>query len=169
VRSWTFALFVGIAYLSVGLLGLVPEALKPPPADAPPLHFNLLHGYLLGLFPVNLLHSAVHVTIGLWGIAAWRNIVSPKGYARALALFYGTLAVMGLIPGLRTVFGLLPIYGHDVWLHAATAALAAYFWWHPEVDHRAGEARDRREQAVPVPEERRVGHDRRMPYNTESD
>jgi hypothetical protein len=34
---------------------------------------------------------------------------------------------MGLIPALSTMFGLMPIFGHTVWLHAATAAAAAYF------------------------------------------
>lgn len=43
--------------------------------------------------------------------------------------FYGALAVMGLIPGLDTLFGLVPIFGHDVWLHAVTAAAAVYFGW----------------------------------------
>ena len=38
---------------------------------------------------------------------------------------YGLFTVMGLIPGLNTTFGLVPLYGHDVWLHALTAAAAA--------------------------------------------
>ena len=89
----------------------------------------MLYGYLLGLFPVNVLHSAVHLAIGAWGIAAWRGMSDPQVYARSLALFYGALAVMGLIPGMNTLFGMLPIHGHDVWLHAGTAAIAAYFGW----------------------------------------
>ena len=36
---------------------------------------------------------------------------------------------MGLIPGLNTTFGLIPIFGNDVWLHALTALIAAYFGW----------------------------------------
>ncbi len=35
---------------------------------------------------------------------------------------------MGLIPVLNTSFGLIPIFGHDVWLHALFALAAAYFW-----------------------------------------
>src|SRR5438046_10126080 len=129
MRVETFALFSGIAYLAAGLLGLVPAALTPAPADAPPIHVTLFHGYLLGLFPVNILHSAVHFAIGVWGIVAERGMTSPKVYARSLAILYGALAVMGGIPGLDTLFGLLPIHGHDIWLHAGTAALAAYFGW----------------------------------------
>jgi len=165
MRVETFALFSGIAYLAAGLLGLVPAALTPAPADAPPIHVTLFHGYLLGLFPVNILHSAVHFAIGVWGIVAERGMTSPKVYARSLAIFYGALAVMGGIPGLDTVFGLLPIHGHDIWLHAGTAGLAAYFGWRSaaSVERRAGAIPERREQALPVAPEHRSRPDRRLP------
>ena len=42
-------------------------------------------------------------------------------------MLYAVLAVMGFIPGVNTVFGSVPLFGHDVWLHALTAAIAAYF------------------------------------------
>jgi hypothetical protein len=172
MRTATFALFIGIAYLSAGLLGLVPAALMPPPVDAPPTRFHVLYGYLLGFFPVNVLHSAAHLVIGVWGLVAWqadhigRRVRSPRMFARALAIVYGALAVMGLIPGVNTLFGLLPIHGHDVWLHAGTAAIAAYFGWRTEVvvERRADDLLDRREQVQPVEHERRFGHgDRRIP------
>ena len=69
----TFALIFGIAYLSAGLLGLIPAALMSPPTDAPPTTFAVMYGYLLGLFPVNILHSAVHIAIGFLGLMAWRQ------------------------------------------------------------------------------------------------
>jgi uncharacterized protein DUF4383 len=173
MRTATFALFIGIAYLSAGLLGLVPAALMPPPVDAPPTRFNALYGYLLGLFPVNVLHSVVHIAIGIWGLVAWqadhigRRVRSPRMFARALAIIYGALAVLGLIPAANTLFGLLPIHGHDVWLHAVTAAIAAYFGWRTEIviERRASPVPDdRREQVQPVEHERRFGHgDRRLP------
>jgi hypothetical protein len=44
---------------------------------------------------------------------------------------------MGLISAanLHTMFGLTPLFSHDVWLHAVTAVIAAYFGWGP-VDER---------------------------------
>jgi acyl-CoA synthetase (NDP forming) len=48
-------------------------------------------------------------------------------YARIVAVSYGLLTVMGLIPGLNTTFGLVPIYGADVALHGVIAAVSAYF------------------------------------------
>jgi len=164
MRTEIFALFVGMVYLSAGLLGLIPAALMPPPVDAPPTKVTLLYGYLLGLFPVNLPHSAVHIAIGAWGLVAWRRVATSMLFARSLAIFYAALAVMGLIPEMNTLYGILPLHGHDVWLHAITAGVAIYFGWRPEVERRAAPIIDRREQVAPIAEERRQGHpDRRLP------
>jgi hypothetical protein len=163
MRTSTFALVFGIAYLAAGILGLIPAALQPPPAGAPATSFGVLYGYLVGLFPVNVLHTAVHLLIGLWGIAAWSGALSALGYARSLAVLYGVLAVMGLIPGLNTVFGLIPLHGHDIWLHAGTAAVAAYFGWRREAiaEERRMATLDRRQRALYVATDRRSGLDDR--------
>ena len=170
MRTATFALFAGIVYLSAGILGLVPDTLVPAPADAPPARVATLYGYLFGLFPVNVLHSLVHMAIGIWGLVAWqadhigRRVRSPRVYARTLAVFYGVLAVLGLIPATNTLFGLLPLHGHDVWLHAGTAAIAAYFGWRKEAtDVERRHMADRRQRMIPVARERRLGlSDRRQ-------
>lgn len=160
MNTRTFALIFGIAYLAAGLMGFIPALLRPPASDAPPTSFTLLYGELLGLFPVNILHSLVHVAIGAWGLAAWRATTSAKVYGRSLALLYGVLAVMGLIPGMNTLFGMLPMHGHDVWLHAGTAAIAAYFGWRKEGKETEMERRhlgERRQRMLPVARERRFG------------
>jgi hypothetical protein len=43
---------------------------------------------------------------------------------------------MGLISAanLYTMFRLTPLFSHDVWLHAGTAIIAAYFGWGPVED-----------------------------------
>jgi len=165
MKTSTFALLAGIAYLAAGLLGLVPAMLTPPPQDAPPTTFTLLYGYLLGLFPANLTLSLLHCAVGIWGISAWHR--APAFYARAIALLFGALAVMGMIPALNTIFGWAPIHGHDVWLHGFTASIAAYFGWRGEVSHaerRTGRL-DRRHRLQPVMQERRLGTvDRRFAH-----
>lgn len=172
MRTATFALFFGILYLSGGVLGLITETLKPPPADAPPLRVDALYGYLLGLFAVNVLLSAIHVATGIWGVVAWqadhigRRVRSPRLFARGVAVFYAVLAILGLIPAANTLFGLAPLHGHNVWLHIGTAAIAAYFGWRAQTDaeRRAADRLDRRQKAEPVARERRYGHgDRRLP------
>lgn len=157
MNTTTFALIIGIAYLGAGVLGLIPAALMPPPPDAPPTAFTVLYGYLLGIFPVNVLHTAVHLAIGLWGLMAWRRLQDAKVFLRTLAILYGALAVMGLVPGLNNVFGFIPLHGHDVWLHAGTAALAAYFGWRSEVQMERRQNADRRQRMLPVARERRLG------------
>lgn len=159
MKATTFALILGIAYLVAGIMGLLPVFLVPPPADAPPTQFTLLYGYLLGLFPVNLLHSVFHIVIGAWGISAWSGRSNAIRFCRDVAILYGALAVMGLFPGMNTVLGILPIHGHDVWLHGITAAAAAYFGWREPIamKDRRHILGDRRQHALPVPRERRFG------------
>ena len=159
MKTSTFALIFGLAYLGAGLLGLIPATLMPPPEDAPPTTFAVMYGYLLGLFPVNIVHTLVHLAIGIWGITAWRGRASSVTYARGLAVFYGALAIMGMLPLTNTVFGMIPIHSHDVWLHGVSAVIAAYFGWREPVS--ASERRhlsyDRRQRMVPIASERRFG------------
>jgi hypothetical protein len=122
-----FAMIMGIVFVAVGLLGFFPGVVSIPRAGAPDLAVDTGYGYLLGLFPINVLHNFVHMAVGIWGMMASRTLAGSLSFARGLAIFYGLLTIMGLIPGLNTTFGLIPIFGHDIWLHAVTAGVAAYF------------------------------------------
>ena len=172
MKTSTFALLFGLFSLALGLVGLVPLALVPPPADAPPLHFTWLYGYLFGLFPVNLLHTGARLVLGAWGIAAARGRTDAGAYARAVAIFYGALACAGMLAGSTTLFGVLPVHGNDVWLHAMSAALAASFGWRDAAERsallaerRQAATRDRRRRTAYVMRDRRRGNgDRRVPY-----
>ena len=133
----TFALIIGILYVIGGISGFIP-ALNPHHADMPPIAVDSFYGRALGLFPVNILHNIVHIAIGLWGLLASRSVSGARFFGKGLAIFYGLLAILGLIPATNTMFGLVPLYGNDVWLHAGTALIAAYFgWFAREDDNRA--------------------------------
>jgi len=120
----TFALVLGVAFIVAGLAGFFPTPADPP-ADLTQTHG---FGHALGVLPVNTLHNIVHIVFGLMGILASRgSLMSARGYAQFVAVAYGLLAVLGLLPQTNTTFGLIPIYGADVWLHAIIAAAAAYF------------------------------------------
>jgi hypothetical protein len=122
----------GIVFLIVGAGGFIPGLTAMNhmghPADAD-VTMKTMFGYELGIFPVNVLHSIVHLLFGVGGILAARSLGGARTYFRAVAIIYAVLTVMGLVTGLRTTFGLIPLYGADVWLHALLALVAAYFGW----------------------------------------
>ena len=124
-----FALITGIIFLLIGVMGFIPGFVKEPmaSADMPGLSFTTGAGYLLGLFPINVLHNVVHLLVGVLGIVASVSLGSARLYSGALAIFYGLLAVMGLLPATQSTLGFIPIFGNDVWLHAVSAAIAVYF------------------------------------------
>ena len=125
MNTRTVAIVFGVVFLFAGISGFVPS---PPPAGAPPLMVEHGHGLALGLFPINTLHNIVHLLFGALGIAAGLGaIMSARGYFQLVAISYALLVVLGLIPATQTTFGLIPIWGNDIWLHALLAAGAAYF------------------------------------------
>jgi hypothetical protein len=121
----TAAMLFGVVFIVAGVAGFFPS---PPPPGAPPLIVEQGHGLALGLLPVNILHNIVHLLFGVLGIAAARGaLMSTRGFFRLVALAYALLVVLGLIPATQTTFGLIPIWGNDVWLHLAIAVVAGYF------------------------------------------
>lgn len=125
-----FTLIAGIVFVAIGLLGYVPAFVTyaPTPSNDP----FLAHGMLFGIFPVNGIHNLLHVGFGIWALAVWKNVKRARIFCRSNAVIYGLLAVAGFIPGLNTLWGLLPMYGHDIWLHAVIALATGYFGfvWH---------------------------------------
>ena len=122
-----FALVWGIVFLAIAGTGLIPGLLQQPHASDPNLSVDAMHGRALGLFPVNILHTLVHLLFGIWGVIASRRLDSARTYARITAVVYVMFVVMGLVPGFDTTFGLVPLHGNDVWLHVLLALPAAYF------------------------------------------
>ena len=119
------SLVFGVVFLLAGVAGFFPS---PAPLGAPPLAVEHGHGLALGLFPINTLHNLAHLLFGILGIAAARGaIMAPRVYFQIVALAYALLTLLGLIPATQTTFGLMPLWGNDVWLHALLAAAAAYF------------------------------------------
>lgn len=124
MNSKSFALVLGLGFVVAAIAGFFPTPADPPPGLTQTHGF----GHALGILPVNTLHNIVHLLFGVLGIAAARGaIMGPKSYAQMVAVVYGLLVVLGLLPQTNTTFGLIPIYGADVWLHAVIAAASAYF------------------------------------------
>lgn len=81
---------------------------------------------VMGLFPVNLLHNLVHLAFGVWGIVASRSISGARSYALAAGVIYLVLTILGFF--IPTTFGLIPIGGNDIWLHALIAVALLGAW-----------------------------------------
>lgn len=111
----TFALVVGIAFLAVGLLGLL---LTPT------------RGILLGTFAVDTLHNLIHLAVGALGLGAYfAGWNWSKMYAQGLGVFYLVIGVLGLLPPLFSdgkLLGLVYANMADNLLHLVVGGIAAY-------------------------------------------
>ena len=139
----SLALVLGVVYLGLGVLGLMP-------------------GALAGLFPVNSALALVHVAIGAWGLAAYIGRASAHAYARGAAFIFGILGLSGMLQGVDR--SLMPLHGANVWLHLASAGLAGFVAWRPRSGERRGLRGDRRRgrsTPIPAPAERRHESDDR--------
>ena len=74
---------------------------------------------IFGLFAVNVVHNGVHLGFGIWGLLASRSYEGARNYGIIGGGLYGFLAIVGLL--VPDGFGLVPLGGHDVWLHALLA------------------------------------------------
>ncbi|HEY9768154.1 MAG TPA: DUF4383 domain-containing protein [Coleofasciculaceae cyanobacterium] len=128
------ALALGVIFLLLGIAGFVPGFISLPPEgfDAGGVSLNADSfyakgfGFLFGAFPTNLMHNIVHLLVGILGIVA-ASTGSAKLYNRGFAISYVLIAVMGLIPLAQTTFGLMPIFGNNVWFNGLSAAIAGYY------------------------------------------
>ncbi|BAZ53907.1 hypothetical protein NIES4103_65910 [Nostoc sp. NIES-4103] len=128
------ALIIGILFLILGLAGFTPALVSLPgtsesyiPLDVSPNTYAAGFGYIFGLFSTNFLHNLVRCAVGLLGIASYTSASSARLFNRAFAVAYAVLAIMGLLPFTKTFFGLMPLFGNNVWLNALSAIAAGYY------------------------------------------
>jgi hypothetical protein len=118
----------GVVFIVVGILGFVPGVNQMHSSHEGLVVGGPGHGNLLGLFHVNVLHNAVHILFGVWGLVAAGSLDGSRLYFRGVGVIYAVLALLGLISAgnIWNTFGLIPIHGHDVWLHAVLAIAGLY-------------------------------------------
>jgi hypothetical protein len=111
------ALIFGVVFILIAILGFLASgsSMDANHETAPKI---------LGLFPVNLVHNGVHLGFGIWGLLASRVFEGARNYGRIGGILYLILTVLGVV--VPDGFGLVPLGGHNVWLHALLGvALAA--------------------------------------------
>lgn len=102
------AMVFGVVFLLVAIVGFISPGGMAMTIDP--------SGMLLGMFHVNLLHNVVHLLFGIWGLAASRSWSGAKSYAQIGGVIYLVLAVCGYF--IPNGFGMVPLGGNDIWLHA---------------------------------------------------
>jgi len=124
-----FALVIGIVYVVIGAMGFVPALVSHPGPDAAIKQYGIAaeYGYLFGILPVNAPINIIHIATGLIGMAASIALDSSRFFSGQLGIYYAALALLGIIPLTKTVFGLFPLFGLDVLLHGVTGLLGIYF------------------------------------------
>lgn len=111
------ALFVGVVFLAVGILGFVP-GITTNYGDLSFAGHNST-AKLLGLFEVSILHNIVHLAFGVAGIALARSISSAKTYLIGGGVIYLVLFVYGLIVDQDSSANFVPVNSADNLLHLA--------------------------------------------------
>ena len=113
------AMIFGVVFLLAAAAGLLAGAtgMQPTHPDTAPR--------ALGFFPVNLVHNIVHILFGIWGLVASRTWDASKTFCRVGGIIYAVLVPLGFIA--PDGFGLIPLGGNDIWLHAVIALALLYF------------------------------------------
>ena len=106
----------GVVLLLAGLLGLVS-------VNGMSLVANPAPAAVFGIFPVNLLHNAVHILFGVWGLIASRSFARARQFVRVGGVIYLGLAILGFV--VPTMFELMPIGGNSIGLHAVVGLVLA--------------------------------------------
>lgn len=123
-----FALVGGVTMLSMGLASLIPQLSTPPrKARLPRLKVETSYGKFLRVFPLNVFNKAALTLFGVAGILASqaRTEKPARVFARAVAFAMGPLALLGVIPRTKTLFGMWPLFGAEVAAHGTFAAIGA--------------------------------------------
>ncbi|HEX6964392.1 MAG TPA: DUF4383 domain-containing protein [Gemmatimonadaceae bacterium] len=111
------AAITGVAFILVAILGFATTGFTGQMT-----HVTMESApKLLGLFPVNPMHNAVHLLLGLWGVAAARRPRASTAYAAISGIIYLLLAALGFLA--PTMFGMIPIGGYDIVLHFVLAII----------------------------------------------
>jgi len=125
-----FALIGGLLMIIVGVVAFIPS-LSTISGDMPALTLDSSYGMFLGYFSWNILNKAALIILGAIGVlaASKESISLPMSIQYSRLVFYVmlVLTVLGIFPQTNTLFGYMPLYGNDAWLHALGGVVAAYF------------------------------------------
>jgi hypothetical protein len=126
VDARTVARILGVLLLAVGIAASVPAFAPAAAFDAPVLALDAAYRNLFGIFPFNAALEGAYVVFGACGLLAGMNFPVSVFYCRAMMWIYLTLALLGVLPLMNSLFGAAPLYGYDVALHSFVTVAFAY-------------------------------------------
>jgi hypothetical protein len=120
------ARILGILLFAIGIAGFVPFLTPAAGPTAEYVTIGANYGFLAGLFPVNIAHDVLNLIFGIWGVGASFAFAGSVRYCRWMTWIGAFAVVLGAIPITNTLFGIAPLYGHDIWLDALLTVVALY-------------------------------------------
>ena len=108
----------GLILVALGILGFItsPSGMSASSDTA---------ARVFRVFPVNLILSVLHLTWGVWGIAASQWHYSSREFARISGVVYIILAIWGIFSA--SFAGLFPTGGNNIWLDAIIGIVLGYY------------------------------------------
>ena len=132
------ARITGAFFILFGIAGFVPWIAPAAPFDAPVLSLDAGYRILGGVFPVNAVSNGVDILFGICGLLAARSFEGAVVWSRITAWWMLALLFFGLIPITNTLFGIVPLYGSDLWLNGILALVTVFSGYgrpsHPEAE-----------------------------------
>lgn len=126
-----FALFGGLIMLLIGIFALMPAFSEMEIVGLKPLDIESSYGMFLMTFPMNIVNKLVLILIGGLGIRcatdSTRGLSLSVKWSRGVCYLFGAFAILGIITPSNTLFGLAPLHGANIALHALYAILGAIF------------------------------------------
>lgn len=120
---------IGITFAILGVVGLIPVFHDPWSGDAPQLDVRNARGFTFGFIPNNLVITLFHLIYGVTGLFAAAMRRWCIGYLRVTSVVIGALAILGAAPPTSTLFGTMPLFGVNMWVHIVVAVVAAWIGW----------------------------------------
>ena len=112
--------------LVFGIAGFAPGISTAAPFEAPVLALDMVYRFVFGMFATNAAHAALDILLGLLAFFAARSFGGAIAWCRVVGWWSVVLVIFGSIPLTDTLFGIAPLYGHDLWLNALVAFVTLF-------------------------------------------
>lgn len=114
-------MWVGVVFLLVGVAGFIPGITTN--YDAMAFAGPESEALLFGIFEVSILHNAVHLLFGVWGLVASRGFSTSRIFLFGGGLIYAVLWVYGMVIEEDSAADFVPRNPADDWLHFGLAVV----------------------------------------------